>query len=229
MDLPVELRTQIAEYAMHKFGGITWIRRQSDEDVEQRVSGFEELVNCFGPPGSVASLTVVSKQLRKETYGLLFKVNILNFPDDSDDSFIPAGFAPGVADYLFSRSKVHVSLVESIRSFSFTVDGINFIATIEWIGRFDSFAEIPHDVAIRLEMFDWYVEDEKKKAADAFMNKGHETCSLLQYHGFLASERRWRMFPTILYDLRDLQMSCLKKWLSSEDLQLALHWIDNGT
>jgi hypothetical protein len=221
MDLPVELRVHIAEYAMHNPNGLKWVHIQPDVDEERWVQGFNMLMDCFESPyGSDASLTVVSKQLREETKGLLFKVNTLTFSR---------------ARYLFFRSKVSAAVLDSIRYLRISVStnpglievkhpGLKVM--LRWI---DEASEIPVNTSVSVELTDWCLSVYgKSKATNAFVDQGHSICARLQDLRRCLPRRLVRVWPSLWLMSSGFAKGYFENYLSSEDQQLALDWINNG-
>jgi hypothetical protein len=226
MDLPVELRVQIAEYAMTSdHQPLCWARRPAD-DGENYIRGFDFLMTG-SYEFNIASLSSVSKQLREETKGILFKANIFRFRDGDTPFTIdgkPCG--RGICDYLSFRNKVNDSILQCIRSLWFTVFDHHIEETLLW---FKSHPEMFAGVEIRFERYSWCIDRDLpvRKSSELFVEQGHEVYALVQRLSCCPTPgRQWRMIP-YAYGM-DERIGRLKNWLSDEDLKLALDWIDNG-
>jgi hypothetical protein len=232
MDLPIELRLQIAEYALSKETPLTWIWGFFDPTSKKKLGTFDGLQE-------LTSLARVSRQLHSELSGYVWRLNEFSFHAK-----------PYVGDSNGSRRRnVRLMHVYFVRNFPTTHLGdlrlitLNMNATKDswtksvFLQSLPSLARGTPNARVRIWLDDWNIYDKRLIGAyssdvpsgaidlkiDKFMSQGREWEHLLSAPGLEATKRNWRIYPGQYNDF-----SMLKDHLERANLQVALEWRDKG-
>ncbi|KAH7066546.1 hypothetical protein FB567DRAFT_599697 [Paraphoma chrysanthemicola] len=212
MDLPVELRVAIAEYAMaagHSLG----LRRLSPPGSwgkrGRKVDGIDELT----------ALSRSSRQLYAETSQLVWKVNTFRVYDGS------------ISDRRWTEQ--HTLLLRNI-----PVEGFGNLRSIDLMIRFSREVEYQHDLfkkitelarktpAARLAVYDknWVLQHRLSIFKSRYYRRGHQLKAFLGQSEFDITKRNWRLYP---YQ-GELTFEIIKTMVNAADLEMVWSWQHDG-
>jgi len=250
MELPVELRVMIAEYALSHEPGIFWTwtnyneGEKSGKFVEPSGIGIHDSKPCN-------PFSLVCKQLAYETRNITYKVNTLNF--DSGNTTNPE--VPGYKSFPHSHTKSFSNAANAWEHFrklappsvlaavsnvdlSFciyvnrrTEDGANEYP--ELLQFADIASQSPH---IKFQFYpfwnlpDFFDDEEEEEGleelAQEFLDYGHRLERGLSKALLNAPGRTWRVRTDVI-DEED-RLRRFKGRISTQDWKDAKRWIENG-
>jgi hypothetical protein len=224
MDLPTEIRLCIAEYALLSSPGkeLTWKWSESALKLDDKIVGY------FTNLGAITPLRLVSRQIYKETEGLVWKVNTLYFNELDLEGFHWQSFGTldGTVEQAFEYFVRNVGSKASsyIRSLVFKI----YRPDNEWFlyGEFDSLNELfkPFPAA-QVQIYDLIWPTYRI----AFWETGHKYKDELAKVGYGDKNgRNWRVFPTNLTGQGDAIPDKLAAVLDEAQSAEVLDWLKNG-
>lgn len=237
MDLPLELRLRIAEYALAKNQplGFYWLAYQEDK----KIGTLKDL-------DKLNSLSRVSRQLYSEVSNIVLKVNEFEFAehafgseyhdatseDDHDDERLFRAFNTCKAIDVFLRHvpascRKHMGMIIFNSAIPFREHAQT--ECFRLLAKLDGQYPLAH---VKAEIYDWSVSTWKRKGKwmidswdrRAFMNAGRQYQATLSAPEFATHNRRWRMFPT----RHGMYKGPLEDLLDGEDKQMVQRWFTNG-
>lgn len=233
MDLPVELRLSIAEYALTADGLLrwTWLSQSEDGKLSGTFDGLEELT----------SLSRVSRQLRAETLTLVWKINTLIFEDPRyhlyPDEDITSPFENGLAAISKAVDLVvcheQQDCANNVREAIFKLAASDEFDFVDYstVSSLAELAEYFHNarIEIRDDVWDIYITNtlktsRRQREIDRFMSRGHNIQTMLSTCGLDSPWRSWRIMPNLRGDGEER----LRRHLSTPELERVLDWITNG-
>jgi hypothetical protein len=216
LDLPAELRLEIAEYVATYDQHLDW---------RLLLDNSWPLFECFLGLQQLNVLTQVCRQLRAETTGIVWKINPIHIygMDIGDDFTCSSSLqcieqAEALRHFLENVDKeVPVSIVEHIRTITLEVwlDQGDPELYGDWhpdvISLFRHMIKYTRELPqVRLRIYDqrwtstesstddWWkppCKDELEVSAKIFVEHGHYLEALLASNGYNDNQRTWRIFP----------------------------------
>ena len=227
MDLPVELRLYIAEYALTADDPLDWewSTYETTLNAKNRVGTF------MGIPGLTA-LSRVSRQLHSEVASIVWKANNFSFTEDRvlDYKEKSTQTSPEWSEveeaYEFFLRQAGAQTLQDLRSVVITIDLTNWADNHrQLMCRLDMLTRIMPHVRHKILACGWVLIDALDADLRDMVWEGQSTLHELKAAGFeSALERNWKIFPDLDADER----KWLEEQVNNEDAKLALHWADNG-
>jgi len=223
MDLPVELRLMIAEYALVSAKPLTWY--YSEYTPKRRAGSFKHL-------SQATALTRVCRQLHHETAGLVWKLNTVHFNQQHFDYVYWGTNGPDSSDMsgcfdalrLFTQSAVHAA---NTREIVFDLQSSIWRYHISLYNLLEKWATNVSPAILKVTYSPWGFFDTKATTEDTverFMSLGRQILHKLHDKGFGKATRHWRVFPV----LTDVGRRKLKTYMEPSKFRLALEWIEEG-
>jgi hypothetical protein len=224
MDLPTELRLCIAEYALISSLGheLFWHWSVNAYACERKVVG------CLLNLDAITPLRLVSRQIYKETEGLVWKVNTFYF--DEDDLGLSHwerfGSPRGAVEQAFKYfvRNVGSKATSHIRSLVFKVCvqdwGLWLKTFLDWLTELIE----PFPAAqVQIHDFLWQIYQ------DGFWEAGHKYKDELAKAGYGdKNARNWRIFPIDLNGEGEGIPDKLAAVLDEAQLAEVMDWLKNG-
>tara|TARA_R110002003_G_scaffold37_18_gene2246 strand:+ start:27074 stop:27748 length:675 start_codon:yes stop_codon:yes gene_type:complete len=223
MDLPTEIRLQIAQYALNAEQPLSWRwidRRRS------RTGTFEDIDKCTG-------LCRVSRQMYAETSTLVWEVNTFEFDgawlgvQSTHPANTPRSFTGIMQAYGFFIRHAGHNVIHAIRSVLFRFD---LFGTVAQIMRFvQSSADHLPRAHLTAVIENWYILRlhgvSTTSAMHCFVGVAREMLKYLTKAGLNDSKRNWRIrSPQSRSDCPQI----VAKERESAMMAQALEWIDHG-
>jgi hypothetical protein len=231
MDLPAELRVQIARYALADGSTKEW---------RWLVYTPTKVVGTFRGLTQVGPLCQVSRQVNREMRAICWNVNDFAFtaycmnyfyPEDSEDE--EAGILGVFEAYEFFLRGISTEVSSALRSVIFSTDleiGVGALDRhADVFRRIHQLSQLKPHVQIKVTVQDWilftsYDSDCWLDHCD-FLTTGFNWVDELDAAGFAdRSKRAWKLFP--LFEPPDQHW--LESRLDESDVELALDWFNNG-
>jgi hypothetical protein len=193
MDLPVEIRLQVAEYVLRNDAPLEWA--WADEKNSKHVGKIRGVrsVNPFG---------LVSRQLYADTWGVFWEVNTFSFNVCHVWLLYYDGRAPFTETYAVFLRNIGMKAAMLLRSIIFSIDlVVNTTSDLEsFLDWFIPLAKQTPAAQVQLRDGAWYAWGNPFDAAGDigfdFMNKGYKLQSALAQLGYEKREaRNWIIVP----------------------------------
>lgn len=228
MDLPVELRIMIADYALSYDDGLlwSWTVRPDGTRVGRFSDGYCSLETSG--PSYILDALCLSRQLRRETANIMLKVNDIHFRtsmdiDFEEDGAVSKAVNNTVDDLDFFLSHVETSIIPSLAvNLNILMVGHRDIPVLQRLHKL-----IQDKDGLKLKVFDlgWGVTKHTQSCAQRFIQCGLRLQAKMDDPRLVDLGRMWRVFP---FNTTDKDLSALRAHLSEDHYQLALEWINIG-
>jgi hypothetical protein len=226
MDLPTELRLNIAKYALASGVSREWRWKCTSSEV----------VGSFSDKDNSRALCQVSRQLHRELTFIYWNVNDFDFTGAcmSRMCALPEPEGPeevrhNTGSYMFFLKHANTDILRALRYVTFrtTLWGTPF-ERVKALRYIDTLPKLASHVQIKVEDDYWSLigfYSTEKVAISEFISKGRTRESELETAGLAERcKRQWRLFPF----LTESDRSFFKDEASSADLATILKWADNG-
>jgi hypothetical protein len=227
MDLPKELRQQVAEYALTAQKPLYWIWDDTERGLGIR--------GTFSDLAGLTALCRVSRQLHGETSGIVWKNNTFAFEQDLTNvcnSQPLLYLLPGVDEVSDRRSLTFFikhaspSIKNRIKSISiadyFTPENCKHV-----LSSLQELAQQLPNTELKITSKPWHsnrATHDHEAPIEGYMYIGRGFESLLpRAYGDRVS-RTWAIYPEVLSNT----LEQLEQHLTGEELETALSWIRNG-
>jgi hypothetical protein len=224
MDLPVEIRLQVAKYVIRNDASLGW--KWVTQKNNKRVGKFTGM-------RSVNPLGLVSRQLYADTWGIMWKVNTVNFIGSRVGLNLYNGRTSFTEVYAFFLRKIGPKAATLLRSIVFsTVLAVD--TTFDLKRLLDWFIPLTKQTpAAQIRLCDtaWYEWGTAFRAAEDvvsdFMDKGYKCQSAFAELGHEKKEaRNWTIMPA--GGLRTSEPDWATDVLDEAELATLMDWLANG-
>lgn len=238
MDLPIELRLRIVEYALATSQPLYWTWLTYTPSL--KFGTFKHL-------SSLAAISRVSRQLHAETRSVVWQVNRFEFVE----SCFGIGYHATILDTRLTDqlSSLHFSgLLKACRVFLQNAPAgcfkhkhaiitlrctfpLGVAAQTKCFKALDKLCAMYPVAQFKLEVYHWYLTTPVRDGScdplvwdtSTFVNKGRDLQAAVSACGFGSRQRGWRLFPGFNGDPKVLEED-----LSGEELDMALRWFEDG-